>query len=162
MRRLLSPWALRIIGSLLVLIAPLPWLLGWAVILASGGAEYHAIRETGLPSSVDLLAWSNWKSGTSELRRSHILHDLDPNAKIIEYRTGSAVGYCTQFIFYQAKYELPDGAIRVAHADGPRSLISHRTLVVVSSLVICLSIAIVLFIIAARLRRSEFPRAVSE
>lgn len=133
-----------------------PWLFGWVVILAGGGAEYHGIQNTGRPTSQQLLKFSEWQPGSDNLYPTHMAR-LPPESAITEYRVGRAYGLLTKMVFYEAKYRLPDGTHQVAHAFGPEPLISHRKDVLYFSLIGGPILCVSFFVFAARYRRPSVP-----
>ncbi len=103
----------------------LAWFLGWVVILGAGGGEYHAIHDSDQPASYKLLTFGAWQTGGGPCSLSHI-QTLPRDTEIIEHRVGNASGIITKMVYYEAKYQMPDGTVRVTHASGPIPLISHR------------------------------------
>ena len=143
-----------IVGIASLFAAVVPWAAGWVSIIASSGREQSEIRKNGLPTCMHLLAWTDWQDGSGDLHNSTLLENLPAESRIIAHRTGSANdGILSEFTFYQAKYKLPDGSIRVAHADGPKPLISHRQPAVAGIAIGCVVLAIVLLFSAAHLTR---------
>jgi hypothetical protein len=150
MRRLFH--RLAIFFAIASVVAPaLAWFLGWIVILAAGGGEYHAIRDSDQPASYKLLTFGPWQTGAGPCSRSHI-QTLPRDTKIIAYRVGNASGIITKMEYYEAKYQMPDGTVRVTHASGPIPLISHRK----DTLIVCLLcfalIAASLFFASSRMK----------
>lgn len=145
---------LRLTAAVLLL-SPLGlWFAAEFVRLAAGSGEYRSIRDTGLPGCEKILIWSNWIKGSDGLTRGHIREDIPEDAEIMAYRIASKSAIATEYTFYQAKYRLTDGSVRIGHADGPKPLIDHNWTVLYAAIGIAVPIAFVLLVIASRLRPS--------
>ena len=151
----------RLVRVLLVLVGIVagfativPWLFGWLVILAAGGNEYHGIQDTGRPTSQHLLKFSDWIPGSGDLRPSHF-RNLPTESVITEYRVGRAYGVLTKMVFYEAKYRLPDGSVRIDHAFGSEPLLSHRKGVLYGCLIGGPIFSYALFVLNYRLRSTS-------
>ncbi|HTN02223.1 MAG TPA: hypothetical protein VL132_10110 [Planctomycetaceae bacterium] len=117
---------LAIVFGLAAFVVPAAvWWVGWTVILAAAGSEYHAIDQHDRPASYHLLTFGPWKNGVGPCTSSHIV-SLPRDAVILEHRIGKAGGFATKFTYYEAKYQMPDKSLRVTHAAGPIPLISHE------------------------------------
>ena len=146
-------------GTAASIVSIVPWLFGLMVIIAAGGSEYHEIQNTGRPISQHLLKFTDWRSGGGELRPSHVLN-LPTESVITEYRVGRAYGTLTKMVFYEAKYRLPDGSVRVAPADGPEPLLSHREDVLYGCLIGGPIVSCAFFVLYFRLRRTSLREDV--
>ena len=151
---------LCILGATVAGVASIvPWLFGLIVIMATAGSEYHEIQNTGRPGSQCLLKFTDWRSGTGGLGPSHVFY-LPPESVITEYRVGRAYGSLTKMVFYEAKYRLPDGSVRVAPADGPEPLLSHREDVLLGWLVGGPIASCAFFVLYFRLRHTSLRENV--
>ncbi len=110
-------------GAVVVLIVC--WLLGWVIILTATSGEYRSIHENDRPASYHLLTFSPWKTGAGDCLPSQI-HGLLQDLAITRHRVGQAQGVITQMIYCEAEYKMADGSLRITHATGPHSMISHR------------------------------------
>jgi len=118
---------LAVLAALASVVCPIAaWILGWGIILSAAGGERHAIHENDKPASYHRLQFGAWKSGVGPCRPSHVAN-IAEDAEIIAYRIGQAQGPITRFTYYEANYQMPDGRLRVTHAEGPIPLISHRS-----------------------------------
>ena len=150
MRRFLRVVSI-IVGTTTLLASFAPWLCGWIIIIACSGAEYHGIKQNDQPRCYRFLKFQPWVDGDEGVRRSHILM-LPDNHQITEHRIGTARGLVTKVVYYEAKYQMPDGQVRITHASGREELISHRKESVVAGFVLCPLFASIMFFAASKLK----------
>ena len=152
--RVVSRWLCFFAGLAAGFGTIVPWLGGWAVILAAAGGEYHGIHETGRPTSQRLLHFGGWINGAGNLSRSHIVH-IPEDGEIVEHRVGKVYGAITKLVFYEAKYRFRDGSTRIAPADGPEPLVSHRQDVLWALFILGPLLAVAFFVAFNRLGRTR-------
>jgi len=114
------------VGVILVIVLPVPWVLGSLLAFAVTGHENRSIRETGNIAYPDILQWSDWFPGSGSVVRSSLFEKNDKRVNIVEYRVGTDRKLFAELTFYQARYLLPDGTIELGPADGPKALIGPR------------------------------------
>ena len=150
MRRFLRAISI-IVGTVVLLGSFAPWVCGWMIIVGCSGNEYHGINQNDQPTSYRLLKFQPWTKGGEGLQPSHILA-LPDSHQIVEHRIGTAYGVITKMVYYEAKYRTPDDQVRITHATGAESLISHRKEAVIAGFILCPLVASLLFFVASRLK----------
>ncbi|MDB5336409.1 MAG: hypothetical protein JWN70_2028 [Planctomycetaceae bacterium] len=122
------------------------------IAIMVAGSELHTMRDTGLPSSVNVLQWTEWRPGDGRIYWT----DYSPNsgklqdAKIVAYRIGHARGLLSKFTFYQARYALADGTEVIAPANGPIPLISSWIPGVIGMTSLQLAVSALMFVWVTR------------
>lgn len=153
MKRLLRMFMIG--AGFCIILTPLGMLfLGWMTILGAGQGEYFEILQTDRPHSYDLLTFGPWQPG-SGLCQTDDFRQFPDGTKIVQHRIGSATDPITRFTYYEAKYQLPDGTIRITYADGPVPLISIRDDTMIASFLLCPFTGAALLVTAAWLKKVQ-------
>jgi hypothetical protein len=96
------------------------------IALVAGNNETLSVITTGMPTSMALLKWTDWRPVDGSVRPydGHLDHRNLNAAHIVAYRIGKAHGPLTQMTFYQARYLANDGSQFIAPASGQLPLVS--------------------------------------
>ena len=141
---------LFVVGLILFASTIAPWVFGYLVIIGGGPSETVSVRQTGMVTSPEILKWSAWESGPSPVTHGQWAWKIPSDAKIIAHRTGHDSKLFVELTLYQAKYQLSDGRIDIAPADGPKPLISIKQTTAVTWAVLSLLAGIACMFMAMR------------
>ena len=114
---------LSIYAGSLILATGIIWTLLWLFLpIGINDAEARTIRETGLPSNAELLAWSEWSPlETENIQPYATIPRIPTNAIPKHFRFGIGKNLLGSFGFYQIKYILQNGKTCEGPALGPKS-----------------------------------------
>ncbi len=138
---------------LLVLAGLFPWVSGNLMKYAAP-AEYHSIWDTGAPTCVATLDWTQWRTGIGETYKGLVSQLVDRDAEVIGYRIGTSRRFFGVLTFYQAKYRHKDGSEIIGPADGPINLITVNSIRCWPITILCFVLASVVGFQGRRTQRS--------